>query len=137
MSPEIRAILYLLAAVAFIVGLKRLSGPRTARSGNLIAAVGMLVAIVVTLFDFEVAGSHGDLIPVRGRLVVWSPTYRPLVFFHHPQEGSDFEGILLPTVGLEGKTSSCDLQEISLLVGRLLEAFRLESNSTGAVRAGS
>lgn len=43
------AILYLAAAVAFIVGLERLSTPRTARSGNRIAAVGMLAAIVITL----------------------------------------------------------------------------------------
>ena len=42
-------LLYLVAAVAFIVGLKRLSGPRTARSGNAIAAAGMLLAVVVTL----------------------------------------------------------------------------------------
>ncbi len=47
-------ILYLGCAVAFIVGLKRLSGPRTARSGNLIAAGGMLAAIVITLVDQEI-----------------------------------------------------------------------------------
>ncbi|HJQ77848.1 MAG TPA: NAD(P)(+) transhydrogenase (Re/Si-specific) subunit beta [Acidimicrobiia bacterium] len=43
------AILYLGAAVAFIVGLRRLGAPRTARSGNQIAALGMLAAIVITL----------------------------------------------------------------------------------------
>jgi NAD(P) transhydrogenase subunit beta len=42
-------LLYLACAAAFIVGLKRLSSPRTARSGNLIAALGMLAAVVVTL----------------------------------------------------------------------------------------
>jgi NAD(P) transhydrogenase subunit beta len=42
-------LLYLLSAVMFIVGLKRLSSPATARSGNTIASVGMLIAIVVTL----------------------------------------------------------------------------------------
>jgi len=45
----VTAILYLASAVAFIVGLKRLGGPRTARSGNRIAALGMLAAIVITL----------------------------------------------------------------------------------------
>ena len=39
---------YLLAAVLFIIGLKRLSSPATARAGNWIAAVGMLIAIVAT-----------------------------------------------------------------------------------------
>jgi NAD(P) transhydrogenase subunit beta len=47
-------LLYLGAAVLFIYGLKRLSGPRTARNGNLLAALGMLVAIVVTLVKFEI-----------------------------------------------------------------------------------
>jgi NAD/NADP transhydrogenase beta subunit len=41
-------LLYLLAAVLFIVGLKQLSTPRTARRGNAIAGAGMLLAMVVT-----------------------------------------------------------------------------------------
>ncbi|HXR07806.1 MAG TPA: NAD(P)(+) transhydrogenase (Re/Si-specific) subunit beta, partial [Candidatus Acidoferrum sp.] len=36
---------YLLASLLFIFGLKRLSSPRTARSGNLVAAVGMALAL--------------------------------------------------------------------------------------------
>ncbi|MFH1330565.1 MAG: NAD(P)(+) transhydrogenase (Re/Si-specific) subunit beta [Actinomycetota bacterium] len=51
MSENLRALLYLVAAAAFIVGLKRLSSPRTARAGNGSAALGMLLAIVVTLID--------------------------------------------------------------------------------------
>ncbi len=42
---------YLAAAVLFIVGLKRLSHPATARAGNALSAVGMLIAIVATLLD--------------------------------------------------------------------------------------
>jgi NAD(P) transhydrogenase subunit beta len=41
---------YLIAAVCFIVGLKLLSSPATARRGNQIAALGMAVAVVATLF---------------------------------------------------------------------------------------
>ncbi len=44
-------VLYLLSAVLFIVGLKGLTKVRTARRGNLLAAVAMLVAIVATLVD--------------------------------------------------------------------------------------
>jgi NAD(P) transhydrogenase subunit beta len=40
---------YLAAAVAFIVGLKQLAHPKTARRGNTLAAGGMLLAVVVTL----------------------------------------------------------------------------------------
>ena len=40
---------YLISAVCFILGLKRLSHPKTARSGNFLAALGMLIAIAATL----------------------------------------------------------------------------------------
>jgi NAD(P) transhydrogenase subunit beta len=42
-------ILYLLASVFFILGLKGLSHPETARRGNLLGAFGMMLAIVATL----------------------------------------------------------------------------------------
>jgi len=42
---------YLVSAVLFILGLKRLSSPATARGGNTLAALGMLVAVAATLLD--------------------------------------------------------------------------------------
>ncbi|MFC1565335.1 NAD(P)(+) transhydrogenase (Re/Si-specific) subunit beta [Candidatus Neomarinimicrobiota bacterium] len=45
---------YVLAAVLFIIGLKKLSHPKTARKGNIIASIGMLIAIVATLVGFDV-----------------------------------------------------------------------------------
>jgi NAD(P) transhydrogenase subunit beta len=45
---------YLVAASLFIFGLKKLGSPATARNGNVIAAVGMLLAIVATLLDQHV-----------------------------------------------------------------------------------
>ncbi len=53
---------YLLAACLFIVGLKGLGHPRTAVRGNLLGALGMFIAIVVTLlgkglsFEYIVVG---------------------------------------------------------------------------------
>ena len=44
-------LLYLAAGVLFILGLRGLGSPRTARRGNLLAAIGMLLAIVVTFAD--------------------------------------------------------------------------------------
>ncbi len=45
---------YLVASSLFIIGLKRLSSPATARAGNTLAAVGMLLAIVATLLVREI-----------------------------------------------------------------------------------
>ncbi len=42
---------YLVASVLFVLGLKLLGSPRTARRGNLLGACGMLLAVVVTLAD--------------------------------------------------------------------------------------
>ena len=51
MNDVLAAVLYLTAACLFIFGLKRLSSPATARSGNTTASVGMLLAVIVTLLD--------------------------------------------------------------------------------------
>jgi H+-translocating NAD(P) transhydrogenase subunit beta len=47
---NILIISYLIASVTFILGLKMLSNPATARKGNLIAAGGMTIAILATIF---------------------------------------------------------------------------------------
>ena len=46
----ILSIIYLIATVTFIVGLKKLGHPDSAKSGNLTAAAGMGLAIVGTIF---------------------------------------------------------------------------------------
>ncbi len=47
---------YLLAAALFIWGLKMMGHPRSARGGNFLSAVGMLIAILATLVDREIMG---------------------------------------------------------------------------------
>ena len=49
---------YVLAAGLFIVGLKLLSHPSSARKGNGVSAIGMLVAVVVTLLDHQIIAYH-------------------------------------------------------------------------------
>jgi len=43
-------IAYLISAVSFIYGLKMLSHPKTARNGNIIASLGMLIAVIATVY---------------------------------------------------------------------------------------
>ncbi len=45
---------YIIASVLFILGMKRLAHPSTARRGNQMAAVAMLMAVVVTLIDRQI-----------------------------------------------------------------------------------
>ncbi len=52
--PDAIQIIYLIATFFFIRGLKLLNSPDTARKGNQYAAIGMLIGIVVTLFDQQI-----------------------------------------------------------------------------------
>jgi len=53
-TPLLIRIAYLIAAVLFIVGIKLLGKPSTARTGNTLSAAAMLIAIAATLLDQQV-----------------------------------------------------------------------------------
>ncbi len=70
-------LLYLTAAVGFILGLKQLGHPRTARRGNAIASLGMLLAVVVTLVDQDIVNVGvvaGAGVVGAGIGIVWART---------------------------------------------------------------
>jgi NAD(P) transhydrogenase subunit beta len=60
-DPDFIQALYLVAIICFIIGLKQLTGPKTAVLGNQIAAVGMAIAIVATLLN-ENIGNWGLIV---------------------------------------------------------------------------
>jgi H+-translocating NAD(P) transhydrogenase subunit beta len=55
-TPQFIDLAYLIAASLFIIGLKRLGSPATARSGNMLGATGMLLAVLATLLHHEIIG---------------------------------------------------------------------------------
>lgn len=55
MSENLQAFLYLVASVCFIMALRGLSGPKTARMGNIFGMVGMTLAVGATVFSPEVS----------------------------------------------------------------------------------
>ena len=61
MSANLSAIAYLAAAVCFILALKGLSSPTSARSGNIFGIVGMALAIGTTLLHLD-AGAYGWIV---------------------------------------------------------------------------
>lgn len=59
MENNILQIIYLIGSVTFILGLKFLGNPATARKGNLMAAFGMIISIFGTIFLYTTeAGAH-------------------------------------------------------------------------------
>ncbi|MBX3092770.1 MAG: NAD(P)(+) transhydrogenase (Re/Si-specific) subunit beta [Cryobacterium sp.] len=93
LTPEWTALLYLVAAVCFILALKGLSSPRHARRGNLIGSAGALVAVVTVFLSVKL-----DNIPfILGAIVVGSaiavPIARRVQMTQMPQLVGGFNGV--------------------------------------------
>jgi len=63
---------YLLSAALFIFGLKKLGHPRTAPRGNQYGALGMLVAVITTVIDMQLADGGLNLPLIAAGLVMGS-----------------------------------------------------------------
>lgn len=72
MQAAILPLSYLIGSVTFIIGLKMLSHPETARKGNLVAAVGMTIAILATIFLYtdENGNKLGNYAWIFGGLII-------------------------------------------------------------------
>ena len=84
---------YLLSAVLFVFGLKRLGSPVTARSGNALAASAMLVAVVVTLLEAQVVGWTGILVGVVVGSLIGAVLARTVKMTDMPQLVGIFNGL--------------------------------------------
>ena len=65
-------ICYLFASICYILGLKMMAGPKTARNGNLLAAAGMTIAIFATIFLYqdESGGKLGNYYWIFGGILI-------------------------------------------------------------------
>jgi NAD(P) transhydrogenase subunit beta len=61
--------LYLICIILFIVGLKRLSSPDTAKKGNMIAGIGMGAAMLITMF-YPMENSSNNYLWIVGGLIL-------------------------------------------------------------------
>ncbi|MGQ4645740.1 NAD(P)(+) transhydrogenase (Re/Si-specific) subunit beta [Lyngbya aestuarii] len=76
---------YLVAASLFIVGLKKLGSPATARNGNSMAAVGMLLAVVATLLDQHVLNYQMIMLAIAIGSVIGAITAQKVAMTDMPQ----------------------------------------------------
>jgi NAD(P) transhydrogenase subunit beta len=84
---------YLAAGVLLIVGIKRLSSPATARSGNVVAAAGMAIALLFTLLDPDVDSYWLIAIGVAVGTVVGVVSARRVRMTAMPQMVALFNGV--------------------------------------------
>lgn len=101
---------YIVAAVLFILGLKLLSKPKTARTGNLLSALGMFVAVAVTLLSQEIVDWRTIIICVAIGSVIGVLASRLVALTAMPQMVAVFNGLgggaslLVAWVALFGST---------------------------------
>lgn len=69
MIANILEITYLIASVTFIIGLKMMSNPKSARQGNLVAAAGMVIAIAGTIFLYQNPTGYTTREPIKMGLI--------------------------------------------------------------------
>ena len=93
LSPTATAVAYLVAAVCFILALKGLSSPRTARRGNGIGALGALIAVLTVFFSTQL----DNVVLIVVAIVVGSalavPASRMVKMTQMPQLVALFNGV--------------------------------------------
>ncbi|MCF7805270.1 MAG: NAD(P)(+) transhydrogenase (Re/Si-specific) subunit beta [Candidatus Marinimicrobia bacterium] len=85
-------LLYLLSIVFFIFGLKDLGSPKTARRGNLFASLGMLIAVVVTLFHQDIISYTWIIVGLVGGGLLGGVAARTVKMTDMPQMVAIFNG---------------------------------------------
>ena len=90
---NIRDAAYMIAAILFIVGVMRLRTPATARSGNLLAAVGMLIAVVFTVIGASVGNVVLLLVVFIVGAIIGTYSSRAVKMTAMPQMVAAFNGM--------------------------------------------
>lgn len=83
---------YVAAAVLFIFGLKMLGSPATARKGNLVSAVGMFIAVVITLLDQSIIDYKWIAVGIVAGGVVGAIVARSVAMTSMPEMVALFNG---------------------------------------------
>ncbi|MDJ0532615.1 MAG: NAD(P)(+) transhydrogenase (Re/Si-specific) subunit beta [Xenococcaceae cyanobacterium MO_207.B15] len=84
---------YLIAAALFILGLKKLGSPATARKGNFLAAVGMLIAIIATLLNQSVLNYEWILVGIIAGSLIGAIAAQKVAMTDMPQMVGIFNGV--------------------------------------------
>lgn len=93
LSPEWTGLLYLVAAICFILALKGLSSPQTARRGNAIGAAGALLAVITVFLSVKLENVPLILAAIAVGSAVAVPIARRVQMTQMPQLVALFNGV--------------------------------------------
>jgi len=92
-DPDFINAVYLVAAALFILGIRGLSHPRTARRGNVLAAIGMAIAVIATLLNEEIKDYGLIAIAIGIGTVIGVASARAVKMTAMPQMVALFNGV--------------------------------------------
>jgi NAD(P) transhydrogenase subunit beta len=92
-DPDFIDACYVVASVLFILGIRGLSHPRTARQGNSLASLGMGIAVVATLLDTEIDSFGLIILGIAVGTVVGAVSARAVKMTAMPQMVALFNGV--------------------------------------------
>jgi NAD(P) transhydrogenase subunit beta len=93
LDPAWTSLLYLVAAVFFILALRGLSSPRTARRGNLIGALGALIGVITVFLSMRLDNIPWILGSIAVGTVAAAPVARGVKMTQMPQLVAAFNGV--------------------------------------------
>ncbi|TNB68346.1 NAD(P)(+) transhydrogenase (Re/Si-specific) subunit beta [Arthrobacter sp. BB-1] len=93
LDPVWTSLLYLIAAVFFILALRGLSSPRTARRGNLVGAAGALIAVVTVFLSARLENIPWIIAAIAVGSAVAAPVARRVKMTQMPQLVALFNGV--------------------------------------------
>ena len=96
MNSNLYALIGLVVAISFIMALKGLSAPKTARRGNLIGAIGATVATIIVFFDPAIEERNNTLLIIGAiafGVIVGVPAARRIQMTQMPQLVALFNGV--------------------------------------------
>jgi len=93
LDPVWTSLLYLAAAVCFILALRGLSSPRTARRGNLVGALGAVIAVATVFLSARLGNVAWILGAIAAGSVVAAPVARRVKMTQMPQLVALFNGV--------------------------------------------
>lgn len=122
---------YLASATMFIIGIKLLGSPTTARRGNLLAATAMLIAVIVTLVNREVLNYGMIATGIAIGTVIGATMARTIKMTAMPQMVAIFNGVgggasALIAISEFARVTEGDLsllkqhEEIAIMLGTLI-----------------
>lgn len=119
-------VVYIISAALFIFGLKLLGHPSSARKGNMLSAVAMLIAIVVTLLDQHIVSFSWILISVIAGSAVGVYVSKKVEMTGMPELVSLFNGVgglasaavaIAAMVGSDLTSGLATISVIALIIG--------------------